>query len=138
MDRENILKNNYDFIDYEVYRDADHVNRFILEVSKDKHSFFKNIIKNNLSEFFVLENNVLYITDIKKSYAFKLKEDFEIFVEQMYKMNAPVFYISFMVPDCEDLFDFSFIGEVWNIILNGNYLLLYSLHNSRLKPPEHL
>lgn len=112
MDRENILKNNYDFIDYEVYRDADHVNRFILEVSKDKHSFFKNIIKNNLSEFFVLENNVLYITDIKKSYAFKLKEDFEIFVEQMYKMNAPVFYISFMVPDCEDLFDFSFIGEV--------------------------
>lgn len=112
MSREDILKNKFEFLEYDVYRDADHVNRFILEVSKDKHNFFKNIIKNNLSECFVLENNVLYITDNKKSYAFKLKEDFDIFVNKMYKMNAPVFYISFMVPDCEDIFDFSFIGEV--------------------------
>ena len=34
MNREDILKNNYDFIDYEVYRDADHVNRFIKLKSK--------------------------------------------------------------------------------------------------------
>lgn len=73
---------------------------------------FSRILLKIIYLNFLLENNVLYITDIKKSYAFKLKEDFEIFVDQMYKMNAPVFYISFMVPDCEDIFDFSFMGEV--------------------------
>lgn len=112
MSREDILKNKFEFLEYDVYRDADHVNRFILEVSKDKHNFFKNIIKKNLSECFLLKDNVLYITDNKKSYAFKLKEDFDIFVEQMYKMNAPVFYISFMVPESEDIYDLSFLGEI--------------------------
>jgi len=112
MSREDILNNKFEFIEYDVYRDADHVNRFILEVSKDKHSFFKNIIKKNLSECFLLKDNILYITDNKKFYAFKLKEDFDIFVEQMYKMNAPVFYISFMVPESEDIYDLSFLGEI--------------------------
>lgn len=32
MSREDILNNKFEFLEYDVYRDADHVNRFILEV----------------------------------------------------------------------------------------------------------
>lgn len=138
MSREDILHNKFELVPYEKYIDLDHVNRYILRVSEDKFDFFKKLFKSGNKESFVLKDNIFYISDGIKSYAFKLDDDFKSFADKMLEKKIPVFNISFSFLQNDIVYDFIFIGEVWNIILNGNYLLLYSSHNSHLKLPEHL
>lgn len=138
MNREDILNNKFEFVSYEKYIDLDHVNRFILRIPKDKFSFFKRLFKSENKECFILKDNIFYVFDGIKSYAFKLDDDFKSFADKMLEKKIPVFNISFSFPQNDIVYDFIFIGEVWNIILNGNHPLLYSSHNSRLTLPEHL
>ena len=111
MSREDILKNKFEFLPYQKFRDSEYMNRFLLMVEQNKQSFFEGISQNKKHESFVLKDDIFYISDGKKSYAFKLDEYFDKFVKEMIEEDVPVFLISFIFPDCEDLFDFSFIAD---------------------------
>lgn len=100
MSREDILKNKFEFFPYQKFRDSEYMNRFLLMIEQNKKH-----------ESFVLKDDIFFISDGKKSYAFKLDEDFDNFVKEMIEEDVPVFLISFIFPDCEDIFDFSFIAD---------------------------
>lgn len=112
MNREDILKNNYDFIDYEVCRDADHVNRFILEIPQNKFSFFECLFKSCRKDTFLLKDNIFYVSYEKEADCFKLNKDFKSFIEEMIENDVPILNISFTFPRNDNIYDFIFIGEV--------------------------
>lgn len=111
MSRENILNNKFEFVPYETYSDIEYMNKFLLEIPEDKHSFFENLFKRQMHDSFLLKDNIFYVSDGKKSYAFKLDEDFEDFAKTMADKKICIFYISFVFPNNEDTYSFSFIGE---------------------------
>lgn len=111
MSREDILKNKFEFISYEKYRDAKHINRFLLMLSSDKHKFFENLFNQQKNDCFLLDGSIFYVSDGKKTYAFKLDDDFEKFFKDMRETNAILFNISFVFPDSKDIYDFSFINK---------------------------
>ncbi len=112
MNKEDILDNEFEFLSYEKFRDAEYLNRFILKTNEDKFDFLKKFNSGNKRHSFFIKNNVFYIYDEKYKYAFQLDEDFLSFKEQMQDMNVPAFYISFIFPDTKKIYDFSFIGEM--------------------------
>ena len=79
MSREDILKNKFEFLPYQKFRDSEYMNRFLLMIEQNKQPFFEGISQNKKHESFVLKDDIFYISDGKKSYAFKLDEDFDKF-----------------------------------------------------------
>lgn len=113
MNREDIIfNNNFEFVEYKKARDKKNINRFILIVSDDKQCFFESIFKKNQHQSFLLKDDIFYISNEIKSYAFKLDKDFEEFVNDMVNFNIHVFNISFAFPSTTDVYDFSFLGEI--------------------------
>lgn len=111
MNREEIIKNNFEFVKYELFWDSRYMNRFILMIPSEKESFFKYFDKTGKHDNFILKDNVFYISNGENSYAFQLGEEFEQFVNEIIKKNVPVFYICFTFPGTEDAYDFSFISK---------------------------
>lgn len=111
MSRENILNNKFEFVPYETYSDIKYMNKFLLEIPEDKHSFFENLFKCQTHDSFLLKDNVFYVSDGKKYYAFKLDEDFEDFSRTMSDQQVGIFYISFIFPNNQDTYSFSFIAD---------------------------
>lgn len=111
MSREDILNNKFEFVSYETYSDIEYMNKFLLEIPEDKHSFFENLFKRQMHDSFLLKDNVFYVSDGKNSYAFKLDEDFKDFSRTMSDKQVCIFYISFVFPNNEDTYSFSFISD---------------------------
>lgn len=112
MSRKDILKNKFEVIAYENYRDADNMNRFILEVPQNKFSFFERLFKSGRKDTFLLKDNIFYVSYEDEAYCFKLNKDFEIFIEEMIENDIPIFNISFTFPNNDNIYDFVFIGEM--------------------------
>lgn len=111
MNREEMLNHQYNFIEYKRFWDADYSNRYILEVPQYMLSFFKSRAEKEISNSFVLENNVFYITDEEDYYAFKLDDEFASFEQEMKENRIFVFYMTFVFPNCDTSYDFSFRGR---------------------------
>lgn len=112
MNRENILSYDYEFVEYKKARDKKNINRFILIVSDDKQCLFESLFRSRKHECFLLKDDIFYISNEVKSYAFKLDKDFEEFVNDMVNFNIHVFNISFAFPSTTDVYEFSFISEL--------------------------
>jgi len=112
MSREDILNNKFEVIAYENYRDADNMNRFILEVPQNKFSFFERLFKSGRKDTFLLKDNIFYVAYEEEAYCFKLNKDFENFIEEMIENDIPIFNISFTFPHNDNIYDFVFIGEM--------------------------
>jgi len=112
MNRENILSYDYEFIEYKKARDKKNINRFILIVSDDKQCFFESLFRARKHECFLLKDDIFYAFNGKRSYAFKLDEDFQEFVNDMLKFNIHVFNICLAFAGTTDIYEFSFILEL--------------------------